>query len=488
MTRRTFAFQQRLTKNTGGSVLEIPHTAVLKYATPDELISIFKNQWGVAPEAVVLPVTNPDGLLFPIEGLSEGLSAYAANLGSSIKDFPDAVLRFADLGLDVYLLIDPTLPFLNSDPLQLIDIVGDSSRQLCIGNTRTQDIVASILGTGVDIAIETTKKTRGKLRGVVIDLANLWPMGGDNSRLELTCFCPSCEAFLENIKPGLVRKFKTFPNPWNLVLQVSDTGIGHINEIRRDDGPDEIVGLSRLKGFHKAFEDNSVPFLLDQAQGALDYIEARHTQVLFAARSIFDQVLSGLDMPPRRILLTEGMYYSWTAGLQLERLDSKSNVDGRDSSFDEVWFDIRSSSLSLTNVEHRAYMCSRGHYFLDAFFHLAANASNAEARASTSIGRIPPARLKEMLRERLAKAMASLMTGQTSLGALQDIKSVESFSQRVGFVGVGLTKEIGEKFIEGLKVAPGLTPSGESTGVSDMESYMRLMIAQGVQRERDNNE
>src|SRR5258708_6699281 len=211
MSRRSFAFQKRLANNIGGSILDIPHTAVLRYASPDELVSIFKEQWGVAPEAVVLPVTNPDGLLFPVEGLSEALSAYATNLSSSIKDLADAIHRFAELGLDVYLLVDPTFPFLKSDPLHIIDIAGDPSRQLCFGNPRTQDIVAAVLGTGVDAALATTKNTRGKLRGIVLDLVNLWPMGGENNRLELTCFCPSCEVVLENLKPGIIRKFKTFP-------------------------------------------------------------------------------------------------------------------------------------------------------------------------------------------------------------------------------------------------------------------------------------
>lgn len=485
MVRRTFAFQQRLAQNTGGSVLDIPHTAILRYATPEELISTFKDQWGAPPESVVIPVTNPDGLLFTVDGLSESLSTYATGLSSTLREYSDIVSRFAELGLDVYLLIDPTLPFLNSDPLQLINISGAPSRQLCFGNSRTQDIVAGLLGSAIDITLEVTKKTRGKLRGVVLDLVDLWPMGSDESRLELTCFCPSCESFIENLKPGLIRRFRTFPNPWNLVLETSETGIDHINEIRKNDGPDEIVGLSKQKGFYKAFEDTSVPFLLDQAQGALDYVEVRHNQTLFAAKSIFDQALAGLDSPPRKILMVEGMYYSWTGGLQFERLDHDSTLDGRDVIYDEIWFDVRSSALALHNVEFRAYMCSRTHYYLDAFFHLAAQASNAEARASTGIGRYSASRLKDMLRERLAKTMACLMTGQTSLGALQNIKSADPGSQRVGFVGVGLTKEIGEKFIEGLKIAPGLAQDPGASGGIDMESLMKMFVAQRAQRERD---
>ena len=272
--------------------------------------------------------------------------------------------------------------------------------------------------------------------------------------------------------------------------QASDTGIDHINEIRKNDGPDEIVGLSQQKGFYKAFEDTSVPFLLDQAQGALDFVEVRHNQTLFAAKSIFDQALAGLESPPRRILMVEGMYYSWTGGLQFERLDHDSTLDGYDVIYDEIWFDVRSSSLALQNIEFRAYMCSRTHYYLDAFFHLAAQASNAEARASTGIGRFSASRLKTCYANP-REDMACLMTGQTSLGALQNIKSADPGSQRVGFVGVGLTKEIGEKFIEGLKIAPGLAQDSGPQGGIDMESLMKMLVAQRAQRaqqERDQDD
>lgn len=477
MTRRKFAFQNRLATNTGGGILDIPHTAILRYASVEELVAIFKDQWGTSPEAVILPVTNPDGLLFPVNGLSETMSAYATGLSTTLRDFPDIIQRFADLGLDVYLSIDPTLPFLNSDPLQIIDIAGDSSRQLCLGNSRTQDLVGGILGTAIDIAIESTVKTRGKLKGVVLDMVDLWPMGGNDANIELTCFCPSCEAFLENLKPGLVRRFKTAPNPWNLVLQATSSGMGHISAIRKEHGPDDIVGLSKQKGYQKAFEDDSMPFLLDQARGALDYIEARHTQTLFAAKAIFDQALAGLTSPPRKILVCEGEYYSWSSGLQLERLDAKNHYDTDEPIFDELWFDVRSSAMSLEHVDFRAYMCTRTKYFVNAFFKLAAISSNTEARVSTGVGRLSVARLKDLLRERLGKSLACIMTGQTSLGALPDLASTDPKSKRIGFIGVCLTKEIGEKFIEGLRIAPGVSSSGNEDK-PDMEALMKMLMAQ----------
>ena len=476
MARRTFAFQKRLSPNAGGSILDIPHTAVLRYSDPHELVSTFREQWGVPPAAVVLPVVNPDGLLFPVEGLSEAFSAHAENLGSDIRDLPDAIFKFAQAGLDIYLLIDPSLSFINCDPLQVIDISGDSSRRLCFGNSRTQDIISAILGTALDIALETTKQTPGKVRGIVLDCPSLWPMAGENERLDLSCFCPSCEELLEHVKPGLVRRFKTFPNPWNLVLQASSTGIGHINEIRRHDGPEEIVGLSKQKGYDKAFKDSSHPFLLDQARGALDYIEARHALTLYAAKSIFDQVLEGIDSPPRKVLLVEGMYYSWSGGLHLERLDLPAGADNRP--YDELWFDVRSSSLSLKSVDFCAYMCTRSRYYLDAFFDMAAQATNAEARASTGIGRFSTSEMKDKLRQRLSQAMACVMTGQTSLGALQDHKHVDAESKRVGFVGVGLTRDIGEKFIEGLRIAPGFR-SEDSASVMNMDVLAKLLAGQG---------
>ena len=478
MARRTFPILTRLSDNKGGGIVDVPHTAVFRYASPEDILNLFEQQWGVAAEGVILPVTNGDGLLYPVEGLSESLSAHAIDLNPRLKDYRDIIYSFAEKGLDIYLMVDPTLTFIGSNPLHLVDIVGDSSRQVCIGNPRSQDVIGAILGTGVDIVQETTRQSSGKLKGVVIDAVDLWPMGANAERLELTCFCPSCERYFADAKPGLLRRFKTSPNPWNLLLRDSGSGIEHINEIRSHYGPDDIVGLSRQKGFDKAFRDATTQILLEQARDVLDYIEARHNETISAVNTIFDQALHGLDPRPRRILLTEGMYYSWTAGLQLERLDIEKK-DGYVVPYDEVWFDLKSNTLGLKQVDFRSYMWSRSRYMIDSFFQLASNAGDAEIRASTGIARLSAKQLKERLKSRLAQTLACMQTGLTSLSALPDMKATNSDSCLIGFVGTALTKEMGERFIEVLRIAPGQPEESDDDAPTELQNLITALRQRG---------
>jgi hypothetical protein len=474
MTKRIFNLQKRLIQNRTGGIMDIPHPAVLRYSEPRVLIAQFEEAWGIKPEAVVLPVATSDGLMFEVEGLHEPISPYATELTSGLRDFQGIVFAFSRLGLDIYLLITPTLQFIRTDALHVTDIVGNKSPQLCISNPRSQDIIAAVLGTGVDLIIETTKNTPGKLKGVVMNIVDIWPMGGHNKRLKLTCFCTSCEKHIEEHKPGLIKHFKTFPNPWNLLLQVTSTGIAYIDEIHPNSTPSDIIGLSRQRGFDEVFEDRTIPFLMEQADILLDYIEVRHNQTIAAVATIFEQALQGLDSVPRRIILTEGSYYDWTSGIQLESLDRP--FDEESSPYDEIWFDPSSTELVMKYVPFRSYMWKRARYYIDAFFDLIANATDPVKRATTRIAHMKIPEVRGLLKSRLNQAIGTAMTGSTSLVSLSDIKSENSNSARIGFVGVSLTREIGDKLIESLNIPPGLADlTSPSQGGDLLETLMRLM-------------
>jgi len=452
MSKRKFNIQQQSKQNKDGAVMDVPHLAVFKYSDPRGLIQNFEKTWGVKPEAVVLPVNAPDGLYFPVDGISEQLSTYSSNFAGSLKDFQDIILAFSQNNVSIYLLADPTLPFVRTAALHVIDIVGDSSGLACIGNPRTQDVVAAILGTAIDITIETTKNSPGKLRGVVMDTVNLFPMGGKKERLELTCFCPSCEKFFNERNSKLLTKFKTFPNPWNLLLRATDTGIEPSYNIRVNHTGEDVVGLSRQKGFHEVFEDKSTGFLVDQASVVLDYIRIRHDQVVASIGEIFNQALNELESLPTRVLLTEGFYYDWTSGIQLERLDILPS-EPNSLPYDEAWFDSPSTDLYFENLPFRSYMWQRSRYYIDAFFQLAASATDPIRRQNNGLNRFSPDRLKDLLGQRLNQALGGDSSGQTALTCLPNVKktgesSPGESSQRIGFVGVALTKEIGASLMD----------------------------------------
>jgi hypothetical protein len=486
----------RISKGAGAGLLDIPHPVILQYRTPDELIQEFKTNWGEEPSGVVLPVTVTDGLLFDIPGIGLPSSKYKAPR-EKFLGWIESVAAFAGKGLDIYLLLDVTLDFVTTDALHIVDIVGAGAAQVCIGNERAREIMSAILMTGMDLVLDTLNDEnsnlheKSKLAGIVLDVVNLFPMGtGNKGRMELTCFCESC---LEQFKsPGsdsnLLDKFRTFPNPWNLVLKDAGSGVTYIDNLPPDITPKQIVGLSRQKAFDEIFgQDNDDLKLKQYAEDLLKYMEVRHRQVVESLKDIFDQALNfeGGEKPsvlPKRIVLSEGVHYDWTSGLQLERLDE---AKGRRDlcPIDEIWFNSTSSAMYTSNIPFRSYMWKRSRYTIDAFFSTAANAADADKRRTTGIGRLAETRLKEVLRDRLGTAIGAAEKGKVSLSALPDLQSERKeesagkASQRIGFIGVALTREIGEDFIRDIQIPEG-KPAESSSNESEVLSQLLRMVAQ----------
>jgi hypothetical protein len=60
------------------------------------------------------------------------------------------------------------------------------------------------------------------------------------------------------------------------------------------------------------------------------------------------------------------------------------------------------------------------------------------------------------------------MAGSSTLISLPPLKSEQTKSQRIGFVGVALTQDIGGKFIEGIKIPEGLAEEQVGTTLGDL--------------------
>jgi hypothetical protein len=94
-------------------------------------------------------------------------------------------------------------------------------------------------------------------------------------------------------------------------------------------------------------------------------------------------------------------------------------------------------------------MWRRSRYYIDAFFSTVASVGDPVQRTTTGIARFSEAQARELLRTRLRHATSAADSELTSLAALPQLKAAGAGpgSQRVGFVGVALTDEIGERFI-----------------------------------------
>jgi hypothetical protein len=471
-------------------LLDIPHPIILRYRTPTELKKEFEEKWGRKLKGVILPVVAPDGLLFPVEDSGQLPSRYEKN-ADKFKGWKQSVKDFSDLGLDIYLLLDPTMPFVGTDALHVVDITGDGSAQVCFGNVRARELAAAILLTAVDEALDVIDYKKSKLAGVVIDAINLFPMGsGNRGRLELTCFCESCLAHFHKSDKKFLDKFRDFPNPWNLALKDSGSGISFASNIPPETNAAQVVGLARQKAFDEIFgaEKDNEPRMREYADELLKYIEIRHKQVVLGLKDIFDQVLDfqGAQAPPepiKKIVIMEGVHYDWTSGLQLGRLDAAKTQKGNFCPVDEVWFNPTSSEMKTNHLEFRSYMWKRSRYFVDAFFSTVANASDPIKRASTGIGRLSDSEVRELLRDRLATVIATEEPGKASLASLPDLKITDdrgnelpgNKGQRLGFIGVALTEEIGGELIKTISIPPG-KPNESKGGEASMADMLRVIM------------
>lgn len=466
--RRTFSLENNISSE--GGLIDIPHIAFFGFDSIKSIIETFETTWGAKPVGIVIPVASPDGLNVEVKSSGLPLSTYSSP-AKDLKDFSDVIGRCSNEGLDIYLLLDPTLHFCRTDSLHIIDVVGDSSSSICIGNPKSQELLGAILGTAIDEA-RLAAKGNGKLKGVVLDVVNIWPMGADNERIELNCFCHSCEKyFVIKQQEGLLAKFRDFPNPSNLLLKDSGSGISHIHDFTSKIKIDEIIGLSRQKGLDRVFKDADIPTMRERSTTLMQYLVTRHNQTVDSVKRIFDEALNGLEDDIRRIILTEGLSYDWTSGIFLNELDHSGN-----DVCDEVWYDPRQSDLTLANKAFRSYMWRRSRYYVDAFLGFAGNASDPIARATTGIARLSEADVKDKLKSRLNQAIGAGLNEQSALASLPSFKS--RGTGRVGFVGLGITREYGERLIDALRIPKGLNDDSDDRR-SELMELLQGMLKNG---------
>ena len=395
-------------------ILDIADLSTLQYTTALDCVSSFYNTWGIKPKAVSIPILSSSGIPF------ENPLTTAVEIKYKNKNDPVylgfVINAFSSLGLDVYLTLVPTLEFVKADALHLIDIKGDSSQQACFSKSSTIRFLEQIIELSIGIASEACADaaqknaqekngiTAGKTVGIAIDLTDVLPMGASKERLQLTCFCPECRSQLTGAsKTGtdLIRAFETFPNPWNLALKDNGTGIGYISDIDWNISVDTLLGLSKLRGFDEHYKDgydtNGAAKIL------IDYLHARHKQIIKSCSRLFTKARSSIDQGNpeqfRRILITEGTPYNWTAGVFTKMLDSKDVCD-------ELWYDPTGKGLVTENISFRSYMWRRSRYIQNAFFALVEHAQDEGRRASTGLARLPTTLVRKEVDRRRTMSLA----------------------------------------------------------------------------------
>ena len=433
------------------SLIYLPDLAVLSQRTAEQLKEQHEERWEHPADGVVLPICSAKGIPFDNKYTKPESVRYTGKSAPLLLF--DIVKEFAKLDLNIYFSLDPALTFIKSDLLHIIDIVGDGSPQACFSKDGTRKLLKYLIGRAIEIGEQACEGKKSKVIGIALDLTNILPMGATDERIELTCFCSDCRkqlALFCTEGQQLIGKFETFPNPWNMALKDSGTGIGQINDIEWDTGPEKIVGLSKLKGF-MAFENDNP---LEQAGSLIAYLQARHKQVVASTKDIFTGSEKGKQW--KRILITEGSSYDWTSGLFLQELDDPVICD-------ELWFDPTSRNFEIKNICYRSFMWRRGTYFLNSFFGFLSKAQDGYMRTYTGLGKRSEGALVQLLKLRMRQAIGASITQKIDLLLLPEYASnTNEYGKktgRIGFVSPGIDESICESLVNEAKIPAGILDS-----------------------------
>jgi len=384
---------------------------VIGVASFSNLAEIILERWGKLPDRWALPAFTASGPCF-----SNTLGAEVV----PVKCWDGADRTLLDLISEIpkgcvdrnlSLVVDMRLPFINLDTIHIEDISTDQSGQACVCNPAVQEIISALITDAIK-GIDRITAGGHLVSDIVLDCVDLWPMGASDEKIELTCFCQHCETKLASAGVD-IEAFRRFPNPWNLCLRDSGTGVAHIDTVPTKDNEPAVEGLlrlSKMKGFLDVFRDSSSAQQKTLAKHLVRYVVARDRMTRAALAGIV-QAIRKQCPEIHATVLVEGSDYDWTSGMFLSELD-------QDENFDELWFDPSSPRSMTSRRKNRMYMWRRSRYVLDAFFEYLDKSTDLFSRMSTGIANLAGADVTKMLEARRRQAMGHQIRGKVALMAL----------------------------------------------------------------------
>ena len=384
-------------------VVFLPDFSILRYLSIDECLSFLTSSASRgaadqdAPEkarpAVCLPLIHYSGVAFDTSLTTHSLIDLKVEVRTKTRSFGQIVREFVDRGCDVYFYVNPALDFLDLPLTHVADIRGVGSPTACFYKSHTRQILKKLIADGISAArraMDDNEELLSRLRGLAIDIASIWGMGGEEEAVHMTCFCDECRRYY--VTNGVnVDSFQTRPSPWHLGLRASDTGVSYIDNFDPNDTADSIIGKSRLRGFDQPFED--ADSLRQAAESLKKFMDVRHNLVEEVLADLFDS-MGSIDggSKLRRIVITEGVDYDWTSGVFLSSLSNKV--------VHEVWLDPTDKAHGL-GIPHRFFMCRRSTYFINALYDFLWSASDDRIRTATQLANMTEDSIKRELKRRL---------------------------------------------------------------------------------------
>lgn len=253
--------------------LDISDSALLETSPIDDLLDEANRVIGnEPPDVVCLPLVDFGGANYESRFIDRNLGPWSGSY-----DLGNIVERVREnYGSKIYLSIVTGMDFLDASPFKLRDQHNESKTGVCIVNPHIQKLLREVIKEAQD---------RFKPDGIVLDICDQYGQNAENGRIEFTCFCRYCSQGLSDMAKFDPKVFRTHPNPVNLTLKDTGTGIKHFN-IPSNISTTELVAKSKTEGIFNPEWFSTEEVAEEWARSLIGFISARSKIVARAVSQI----------------------------------------------------------------------------------------------------------------------------------------------------------------------------------------------------------
>jgi hypothetical protein len=398
-------------------ILDIPDAAVLKAASLDDMVDTYCRRLKVQkPDVICLPLVDYGGANYDSDYIDKNVGYWA------LKDFA-AICRQVkeEHGSELYLSVNAGLPFIQSTPFIVRDQYNDDKSGACIVNPGIQQLHRKLLEEAIALFEPS---------GILFDLSDINGQAAVGGRLFVTCFCQHCLSEMKRVRNFDPRIFRSHPNPLNLVLKATETGIRNFEIDSRIRSPKELIELSKS---NDVYEEELCGANAERwADAIIDYVETRCIVTANALRSIVQEIR---DKGIKVACTICSPRFDWTSGIDLGHL---SNI------IDEAWLetnDLTAQEITTSGLNVHHLLFSKGRYTVDALFEIVSSRDRLTsiARGLTSANR----KIDEIIEDRIRKVVGA------SQFLLSNKIAIELQGACQGVVGIPLTEELAREIGRG---------------------------------------
>lgn len=433
-------------------LVDLLHASTLQYRPLEDLLSQTRHRYGQPVDGIVYPGWSKAGMNIlepgPIRSAIAPPVMPEAHPESDVGAVAHACKRH---GLRLWLTLDPALQFISSALTNVRDNFGASTPKCCFNLPHSRTLMALLFDQV--LASIRARDALDAIGGVLISAQDLWGLSARQGEIAAVCFCDNCIKLLNTYGARQTPPFQyadlgANPDAWKLGLNDEGRGLDSVRNFHRDTGPDELIALSRARGFHAkrqlvrlekanaTIADTQAAWtaLRQQASVMLAYVRAFEEITRDSTRALGSLLKEKLPAATIAVALDNDPY-DWNARVFYDAFFG-------DPVIDEVWIEP-SNAIDMKGMPHRQILCRRGYYTIQAFYEALDDYLTPELQVLT--GR-PPELRAGIVRERLGGARIAPYQDSLTIPLLASIPGAQ------GLVASALT---GDSFADVARLVVG---------------------------------